>query len=205
MNLDFKKMGGLLPAIAQDHGSGKVLMVGFMNEEAFHKTLKSGCMTFYSRTRQKLWTKGEESGNRLEIVRWSADCDRDTLLFLVHAQGPTCHKGYESCFAETMGHTFPAQLSFLSELEKIVTDRIKAGDKNSYTLQLARSGPERMAQKIGEEAVETVIAMIGGHQDQIINETADLMYHLIVGLSAQGIGLEMVSDCLEKRHRSAKD
>lgn len=199
MKLDFDKMDGLLPAIAQDLKSGKVLMLGFMNEEAYRKTIESGCMTFYSRTRQRLWTKGESSGNTLKVQSWSSDCDQDTLLFQVEANGPTCHLGETSCFRYL---TQAKALAFLGQLEDIIELRRSQNTDSSYTAKLLNSDPRRLAQKIGEEGVETALAMVSGTREECIEESADLIFHLMLGLRSRGIGLSEVSACLEQRHEA---
>lgn len=199
MKLNFEKMNGLLPAIAQDAKSGEVLMLGFMNEEAYTQTIQSGLMTYYSRTRQKLWTKGEQSGHTLSVKSCSIDCDQDTLLFQVEAKGPTCHLGEPSCFGTTKAKK---SLHFLNELEAIIEQRRIENDESSYTLRLLNSGLRRVAQKVGEEGVETALALATGSREECIEESADLLFHLLVGLSSRGVHLSEVSHCLELRHQS---
>ena len=198
MKINFEKMGGLIPAIAQDEKSGTVLMLGFMNPEAFEKTKETGFMTFFSRSRQRLWTKGETSGHVLEVVSWATDCDQDTLLFKVKSQGPTCHTGSTSCFPDMR-----VPIGFLSELEGVIAQRKLEKDTTSYTAQLFKAGPQRIAQKIGEEGVETALALVSGAKEEFLSETADLLYHVLVGLSAKGLSLADVADCLQQRHTKA--
>lgn len=200
MKLDFEKMSGLIPAIAQDDRDASVLMLGYMNQEAFDKSLASGCMTFYSRTRQRIWTKGEESGNFLKIVSWASDCDHDTLLFRVRPAGPTCHEGTKSCFKGLASDAPRDGEGFLSELERIIDDKASRNEEGSYTAHLVGLGLAKQAQKIGEEAVETVIALLGESEDEVIQESADLLFHLLVGLRTKGVSLAKVTDCLRHRH-----
>ena len=188
-----------MPAIAQDVKSGQILMLGFMNEEAYNQTIQSGLMTFFSRTRQKLWTKGETSGHSLKVKSWSSDCDQDTLLFQVEATGPTCHLGNPNCFKDSL---FNPSLRFLGELESIIEQRRAQNDESSYTLKLLNSGLRRVAQKVGEEGVETALALVSASREECIEESADLIFHLLVGLSSRGIELSEVSHCLELRHQS---
>lgn len=196
INIDFEKMGGLVPAIIQDADTAKVLMLGFMNREAYDKTMETGKVTFYSRTRQRLWTKGEESGNFLHLVSVKVDCDRDTLLVQVHPEGPVCHTGADTCWGET--NEYP--VSFFQELQDFIRMRYKEMPENSYTTSLFRSGVNKMAQKVGEEAVETVIEACNGTDDRLIYESADLMYHLIVLLTSKGYGIEDIARELKERH-----
>lgn len=196
INIDFEKMGGLVPAIIQDADTAKVLMLGFMNREAYDKTMETGKVTFYSRTRQRLWTKGEESGNFLHLVSVKVDCDRDTLLVQVHPEGPVCHTGADTCWGET--NEYP--VSFFQELQDFIRMRYKEMPENSYTTSLFRSGVNKMAQKVGEEAVEAVIEACNGTDDRLIYESADLMYHLIVLLTSKGYGIEDIARELKERH-----
>ena len=195
-NIDFEKMGGLVPAIIQDADTAKVLMLGFMNREAYDKTMETGKVTFYSRTRQRLWTKGEESGNFLHLVSVSVDCDQDTLLIQVHPEGPVCHTGADTCWGETNERP----VLFFQELQDFIRTRHKEMPEGSYTTSLLRSGVNKMAQKVGEEAVETVIEACNGTDDRLIYESADLMYHLIVLLTSKGYGIEDIARELKERH-----
>ena len=195
-NIDFENMGGLVPAIIQDADTAKVLMLGFMNREAYDKTMETGKVTFYSRTRQRLWTKGEESGNFLHLVSVSVDCDQDTLLIQVHPEGPVCHTGADTCWGETNERP----VLFFQELQDFIRTRHKEMPEGSYTTSLFRSGVNKMAQKVGEEAVETVIEACNGTDDRLIYESADLMYHLIVLLTSKGYGIEDIARELKERH-----
>lgn len=197
MNIDFKKLDGLVPAIIQDAQTSKVLMLGFMNEEAYHKTLETGKVTFYSRTKKRLWTKGEESGNFLQLVSILTDCDHDTLLIKVNPTGPVCHKGTDTCWAESnQGDIF-----FLDYLQKFIQQRFKEMPEGSYTTSLFQKGVNRMAQKLGEEAVETVIEATNGTDEAFIYEASDLLYHLIVLLTSKGYSLDDLGKELKKRHK----
>jgi len=197
--LDWDKGDGLLPAIVQHAGSGAVLMLGYMNREALRDTLSSGRVTFFSRSRERLWTKGETSGNYLELVSVSADCDADTLLVLAKPAGPVCHKGTDTCFADAAA-TATGRLAFLAELGEIVAERIADSPEGSYTAQLFAQGPHRIAQKIGEEGVELALAAVGDDEGAVISEAADLVYHLVLLLRARGLSLDAVSDELRLRH-----
>jgi phosphoribosyl-ATP pyrophosphohydrolase/phosphoribosyl-AMP cyclohydrolase len=199
--LDFDKGGGLLPAIIQHADSGQVLMLGFMNREALERTLADRRVTFYSRSREALWTKGETSGNFLEVRALSVDCDSDTLLISVQPTGPVCHKGTPSCFAdaEPPGAT---QLAFLSQLERILTERIARSPEGSYTASLFAQGPGRIAQKIGEEGVEVALAAVGADDAKVVSETADLVYHVLLLLRQRGLSLAVVAAELQLRHAS---
>lgn len=197
MNIDFDKMGGLVPAIIQDALTKNVLMLGFMNKEAYQKTLDTKKVTFWSRTRNCLWTKGETSGNVLEVIDIKVDCDQDTLLVLVHPQGPTCHLGTDTCWGEENKLN---PISFLSELQQFIERRHHDMPEDSYTTSLFKKGVNKMAQKVGEEAVETVIEATNGTNEQLIYESSDLLYHLIVLLTAKGLSIEDVVGELVKRH-----
>ena len=202
--LNFEKMGGLVPAIIQDTDTRKVLMLGFMNEEAYRKTLETKHVTFWSRTRQTLWTKGETSGNFLNLVDMKIDCDNDTLLVQVHPDGPTCHTGTDTCWGEanTAQSSSPAlnsPLLFLTELQDFINQRKEQMPEGSYTTKLFRDGVNRIAQKVGEEALETVIEATSGG-DHLTYEASDLLYHLIVLLSAKGLRIEDVAAELRQRH-----
>lgn len=197
MTVDFDKMGGLVPAIIQDAITAKVLMLGFMNEEALQKTRETGKVTFYSRTRQRLWTKGEESGNFLHAVSILNDCDNDTLLIKVHPAGPVCHTGADTCWGEKN----EAGMAFLGYLQDFIDKRHAEMPEGSYTTSLFRKGVNRMAQKVGEEAVETVIEATNGTQDGFVYEASDLVYHLIVLLASKGLRLDDLGRELQKRHK----
>jgi len=197
--LNWDKGNGLLPAIVQDADSGQVLMLGFMNREALEQTLAERRVTFYSRTRERLWTKGETSGNYLELRSISMDCDADTLLLGVEPTGPVCHKGTRSCFADA-GIPGATRLAFLSRLEEILSDRIARSPEGSYTASLFAQGPTRIAQKIGEEGVEVALAAVGEDDAKIVSETADLFYHVLLLLRQRGLSLAAVAAELELRH-----
>lgn len=197
MKLDFEKMGGLVPAIIQDSCTGKVLMLGFMNEEALAKTQEIGKVTFYSRTKNRLWTKGETSGNFLNVVSIAADCDNDTLLIKVKPVGPVCHTGSDTCFGEVND----TDLFFLSYLQDFIDRRKQEMPEGSYTTSLFKKGVNRMAQKVGEEAVETVIEATNGTDEGFLYEASDLIYHLIVLLTSKGHRIEELAKELKKRHK----
>lgn len=200
MKIDFEKMGGLVPAIVQDAITKNVLMLGFMNEEAYQKTLATKHVTFWSRTRQTLWTKGETSGNFLNLVDMKIDCDNDTLLVKVHPDGPTCHTGTDTCWGEenTMGSESP--LHFLSELQDFINNRKEEMPEGSYTTSLFTKGINKIAQKVGEEALETVIEATNGTNEHVVYEASDLLYHLLVMLTEKGLRIEDVAMELQKRH-----
>jgi len=193
--LAWDKQDGLLPAIVQDATTLRVLMLGYMDREALRLTLQTCKATFYSRTRAKLWTKGETSGNSLGVVSVAADCDRDTLLVLAHPRGPTCHLGTPSCFS---AHTAS---SMIGELDALVAARARERPEDSYTTKLLDSGIARIAQKVGEEGVEVALAAVTGDDAQLLGEGADLIYHLIVLLRARGLSVRDVEAVLEQRHR----
>lgn len=195
--LDFNKMNGLVPAIIQDAETAKVLMLGYMNQEAYDKTVATGLVTFYSRTRQRLWTKGEESGNFLDVVSIKEDCDHDTLLIQVHPRGPVCHTGTDTCWGEENREP----VMFLKELQRFIQQRHEEMPEGSYTTSLFQSGINKMAQKVGEEAVETIIEAANGTNDRLIYEGSDLLYHLIVMLTAKGLSIEDLARELEERHK----
>ena len=195
--MNFKKLNGLIPAIIQDASTCKVLMLGFMNEEALEKTRAEGRVTFYSRTRNRLWTKGEESGNFLNVKEIIEDCDQDTLLVKVSPVGPVCHTGSDTCFNEQNR----AGTAFLDVLQDVVIQRKREMPEGSYTTSLFQKGTHKIAQKVGEEAVELVIEAMDGNDPLFLNEAADLVYHLIVLLAARGYGLNDVAGVLEERHR----
>lgn len=195
--IDFKKMDGLVPAIIQDNQTAKVLMLGFMNEDAYNKTRELGKVTFFSRTKNRLWTKGEESGNFLVVKSITIDCDSDTLLIKVNPVGPVCHTGSDTCFNEK--NEDPIQ--FLKYLQDFIDKRYQEMPEGSYTTSLFKKGVNRMAQKVGEEAVETVIEATNGTEDGFLYEASDLIYHLIVLLTSKGYRLENLANELKKRHK----
>jgi phosphoribosyl-ATP pyrophosphohydrolase/phosphoribosyl-AMP cyclohydrolase len=192
---DFEKTEGLIPAIIQDADTRKVLMLGYMNAEAFQKTQDEGRVTFYSRSKQRLWTKGESSGNFLELKDIRIDCDNDTLLIKVNPQGPVCHTGTDTCFTEINEGS-----SFLHKLESIITDRKLNPNDSSYTSALFKKGINKIAQKVGEEAVELVIEAKDDNKDLFLGEAADLLYHYLVLLAAKDIKVDEVFKLLKKRH-----
>jgi phosphoribosyl-AMP cyclohydrolase / phosphoribosyl-ATP pyrophosphohydrolase len=194
---DFSKLSGLVPAVIQDHDTLKVLMLGFMNEEAFRITCETGRVTFFSRTKNRLWTKGEESGNFLDVVEIFNDCDNDTLLIKVHPVGPVCHTGADTCWNETNKQD---DLLFLRTLQNLVDRRKQVMPEGSYTTSLFKAGTAKIAQKVGEEAVETVIGAMAGDDENFLYEGADLLYHLIVLLSHKGYRIEDLASELRKRH-----
>ena len=196
MELDFKKMNGLIPAIIQDDYTQKVLMLGFMNEEAYKKTVETGKVTFFSRTKNRLWTKGEESGNFLQVISIKADCDNDTLLIKVSPAGPVCHTGTDTCWGEENKQ----DIMFLKELQDFIDKRHEEMPEGSYTTSLFQSGVNKMAQKVGEEAVETVIEACNGTNERWIYEGSDLLYHLIVLLTSKGYRIEDLARELKERH-----
>lgn len=198
MNLDFEKYADdLMPAVVQDASTGTVLMHAYVNREAFEKMLETGLATFYSRSRQRLWTKGETSGNTLRIRDLHTDCDNDALLIVAEPAGPTCHLGTQSCFG-TAGVSIYAGLA---ELEKVVAERLANPQPDSYVAQLMAEGASRIAQKLGEEAVETVIASLETDDEKFISEAADLLFHLIVLIQSKGHGLRDVTAELNRRRR----
>ena len=196
MELDFEKMNGLVPAIIQDNYTQKVLMLGFMNKEASDKTVETGKVNFFSRTKYRLWTKGEESGNFLHVVSIQADCDKDTLLIKVHPEGPVCHTGTDTCWGEKNEQ----DIMFLKELQDFIDKRHAEMPEKSYTTSLFKSGVNKMAQKVGEEAVETIIEACNGTDERLIYEGADLLYHLIVLLTSKGYRIEDLARELKERH-----
>ncbi len=197
MTIDFKKMGGLVPAIIQDAVTRKVLMLGFMNEEAFQKTMETKHVTFWSRTRNTLWTKGETSGNFLNMVDIKTDCDNDTLLIQVHPDGPTCHTGTDTCWGE---ENEANPLLFLIELQDFIYRRKKEMPEGSYTTKLFKEGINKIAQKVGEEALETIIEATNGTNEHLVYEASDMLYHLLVMLTEKGLRIEDVAQELQKRH-----
>ena len=199
MALDFDKMNGLIPAIIQDAVTSKVLMLGFMNKEAYDRTLETKKVTFFSRTRQKLWTKGEESGNFLHVVAVKEDCDHDTLLIEACPEGPVCHTGTDTCWGEKNEEP----VMFFKQLQDFIDRRHEEMPEGSYTTSLFRAGVNKMAQKVGEEAVETVIEACNGTDERLIYEGADLLYHLIVLLTSKGYRIEDLVRELQVRHDPA--
>lgn len=197
MTIDFEKMGGLVPAIIQDATTQKVLMLGFMNEEAYQKTIETKHVTFWSRTRNTLWTKGETSGNFLNLVDIKVDCDNDTLLVQANPDGPTCHKGTDTCWGEQNEQN---PLLFLTELQDFINKRKLEMPEGSYTTKLFSEGINKIAQKVGEEALETVIEATNGTNDHLVYEASDLLYHLLVMLADKGLRIEDVAAELQKRH-----
>lgn len=196
MTLDFDKMDGLVPAIIQDSRTLKVLMLGFMNKEAYEKTVETGKVTFWSRTKQRLWTKGETSGNTLTVVDIKADCDNDTLLIKAIPAGPVCHTGSDTCWDEKNQNP----IMFLSELQSFIEKRHEEMPEGSYTTSLFKSGCGRMAQKVGEEAIESVIEAMANNNERLIYEASDMIYHLIVLLTSKGLKIEDLAQELQKRH-----
>ena len=193
-NLDWTKGDGLLPAVVQDADSLRVLMLGYMNAEALAVTRASGHVTFFSRSKQRLWTKGESSGHFLDLVDIRADCDDDTLLVLARPHGPTCHLGRASCFPEAPG-------GFFAELDALVTQRERERPQGSYTTKLFEAGTRRIAQKVGEEGVETALAAVAQDDAALLGESADLLYHLTVLLRSRGLSLDDAVAVLRERHR----
>jgi len=200
MELDYEKMNGLIPAIVQDASTREVLMLGYMNEAARQKTIETGFVTFYSRSKKRLWTKGETSGNRLSFVSMQEDCDQDALLVLAHPNGPVCHKGTYSCFGEEGLAPFS-----LPYLEQIIKKSEAAATDSSYTYRLLQKGINKVAQKVGEEAVELVIEAKDEHKDLFLGEAADLLYHFVVLLRAKGYDYQEVMQVLHARNQKKKD
>ena len=198
MEIDFEKQGGLVPAIIQDADTRQVLMLGYMNREAYEQTVATGRVTFFSRSRQTLWVKGETSGNFLDLESIKVDCDNDTLLVRVHPTGPVCHTGTDTCWGET---NQADSLHFLSELQDVVEQRKRDMPEGSYTTSLFHDGLNRIAQKVGEEALEAVIEATNGTNDRLIYESSDMLYHLLVLLTEKGLRIEEVTDELASRHR----
>jgi phosphoribosyl-AMP cyclohydrolase / phosphoribosyl-ATP pyrophosphohydrolase len=199
--LDWKKSDGLLPAIVQDADDGAVLMLGYMSREALAATQSSGRVTFWSRSKRRLWTKGETSGNHLEVQAIAADCDGDTLLILARPSGPACHLGTRTCFGETPPRPAAQSLGFLDTLQRVIAERIANPPPDSYTAKLLAEGPRRVAQKVGEEGVELALAAIAQSDAEVIGETADLLYHVLVLLQSRHLPLAAVVQELEARHR----
>lgn len=202
MNLDFEKQGGLIPAIIQDAVTNKVLMLGYMNKESLDKTIETKKVCFYSRSRNCLWTKGETSGNFLNVVSIKEDCDNDTLLIKVNPVGPVCHTGADTCFNEENKEN---PILFLSTLQEFINKRYEEMPEGSYTTSLFQKGVAKMSQKVGEEAVETVIEAMANNNSRLIYESSDLLYHLIVLLTSKGLCIEDLAADLKKRHKVTKD
>jgi phosphoribosyl-ATP pyrophosphohydrolase/phosphoribosyl-AMP cyclohydrolase len=196
--LDFTKLNGLIPAVIQDNTTNVVLMLGFMNEEAVAKTEETGQVTFFSRSKNRLWTKGEESGNFLNVVSIAADCDNDTLLIKVNPVGPVCHTGDDTCWGETNEES---DIQFIEYLQDFIDQRKQEMPEGSYTTSLFQKGTRKIAQKVGEEAVETIIGAMADDDENFIYEGADLLYHLIVLLSHKGYRIEDLARELKKRHK----
>lgn len=197
-SLDWKKMNGMLPAIVQNAENGAVLMLGYMNQEALIATLTTGQLNLYSRSRKRLWRKGESSGNSMSVQHISVDCDNDSLLIQVLPKGPACHLGYTTCFQPE----YHSNLGFVHELIELINKRIDSNNENSYTMQLFESGLSRCAQKVGEEAVEVVIAAVKNNREDLVNECADLIFHLFVLLKACELNFYDVLQCLRDRDTS---
>lgn len=195
MNIDFNKSNGLVPVIIQDEQTLEVLMLGYMNQEAYEKTVSENKVTFFSRTKNRLWTKGEESGNFLHVKNISLDCDNDTLLIKVDPVGPTCHTGSRSCFSTNYNQ------NFIFQLEKIIQDRYENPTEESYVNRLRNKGLNKIAQKVGEEGVETVIAALNETEADLINEASDLVFHLLVLLKEKNLSLKTIAENLESRHK----
>ncbi|OAQ39657.1 bifunctional phosphoribosyl-AMP cyclohydrolase/phosphoribosyl-ATP diphosphatase [Pedobacter psychrophilus] len=195
MNIDFTKSNGLVPVIIQDEQTLEVLMLGYMNEEAYQKTEEEKKVTFFSRTKNRLWTKGEESGNFLNVISIALDCDNDTILIKVNPVGPTCHKGTRSCFDTGYNH------NFIFQLENIIKDRYENPTAKSYVNSLREKGLNKIAQKVGEEGVETVIAALAETEIDLINESSDLVFHLLVLLKEKNLTLADIAKNLESRHQ----
>ncbi|MFC4874752.1 bifunctional phosphoribosyl-AMP cyclohydrolase/phosphoribosyl-ATP diphosphatase HisIE [Negadavirga shengliensis] len=197
LNIDFEKVNGLVPVVIQDVNTGKVLMLGYMNEEALEKSVETGKVTFFSRTKQRLWTKGETSGNFLEIKNIEVDCDQDTLLIQAKTHGPVCHKGDDTCF----GDENRSKTHFIDHLREVIKNRKSNPSDQSYTASLFAAGINKVAQKVGEEAVEIVIEAKDNNKALFLGEAADLLFHYLVLLEAKGYELDEVMDVLIKRHR----
>jgi phosphoribosyl-AMP cyclohydrolase / phosphoribosyl-ATP pyrophosphohydrolase len=198
--LDWDKGQGLLPAIVQDHVDGSVLMLGYMNREALAATRASGRVTFFSRSKQRLWTKGETSGHFLEVRAIAADCDGDALLILAHPLGPACHRGTRTCFGAQAPQAAAQPYGFLGVLRETVRRRLDARPPGSYTARLADEGPRRIAQKVGEEGLELALASVAQGDEEVIAESADLLYHVVVLLESKGLSLARVMTELAERH-----
>ena len=200
MQIDFNKGEGLVPAIIQDADTSQVLMLGYMNQAAYDKTVAEGRVTFFSRSKQRLWTKGESSGNFLNVVSIQNDCDQDTLLIKVRPVGPVCHTGTDTCWGETNRTPSAQSLLFLAELQDFIEQRHREMPEGSYTTSLFRDGINKMAQKVGEEALELVIEATNGTNDRLLYEGSDFLYHLIVLLTSKGLRIEQMLEELASRH-----
>jgi phosphoribosyl-ATP pyrophosphohydrolase/phosphoribosyl-AMP cyclohydrolase len=203
MDINFDKMQGLIPAIIQDADTRQVLMLGYMNKEAYDITIKTGKVTFWSRSRQTIWTKGETSGNFLNVVDIKNDCDQDTLLIRVHPTGPVCHTGTDTCWGEkneAAKNDSSNPLLFLSQLQDFIEERHRLMPEGSYTTSLFKDGLNRMAQKVGEEALELVIEAVNGTDERMIYEGSDMLYHLIVLMTSKGMRIEQMAEELIQRH-----
>jgi phosphoribosyl-ATP pyrophosphohydrolase/phosphoribosyl-AMP cyclohydrolase len=198
--VDFAKGGGLVPAIVQDAGSGAVLMMAYMNRESLEQSLVRGRAVFYSRSKQRLWEKGETSGHTLDLVDIALDCDNDTLLVTAHPRGPACHNGTLTCFGDEP-RAAATRIGFLAKLESVIAQRASEKPEDSYTARLLEKGINRVAQKVGEEGVELALAGAAQGDDKVIEESADLLFHMLVLLRARGVTLDRVVRELEKRHR----
>ncbi|GAB2981598.1 bifunctional phosphoribosyl-AMP cyclohydrolase/phosphoribosyl-ATP diphosphatase HisIE [Mucilaginibacter puniceus] len=195
MNIDFNKTDGLVPVVIQDNQTLEVLMLGYMNQEAYDKTIKENIVTFFSRSKNRLWTKGETSNNFLHVISIHLDCDNDTLLIKVKADGPTCHTGNRSCFNTDYNQ------NFILQLEQIIADRYENPVEGSYVNKLRKKGLNKIAQKVGEEGVETVIAALAETETDLINESSDLIFHLLVLLREKGLTLDVIAKNLAERHK----
>jgi len=199
--LDWSKGDGLIPAIVQDAATGQVLMLGYMNRDALHTTVSTGNVTFFSRSKGRLWTKGETSGHSLKLVSIVPDCDDDALLVLATPHGPTCHEGTQSCFGDTV-NSQAHSLAFLAELEGVIAQRIADKPEGSYTARMWAQGPTRIAQKVGEEGVEVALAAVTQEDDRLLGEAADLLFHLSILLKSRNLSMPQVVQELERRHAS---
>lgn len=200
-SLAWEKMNGLIPAIVQDSLDGRVLMQGYMNKDALDIMLETGKVTFWSRSREEIWVKGEISGNTLDLVDVHPDCDGDCLLIRARPEGPTCHLGKETCFDDHNGRVMP-ELAFLAQLERLIAQRNDERPEGSYTTKLLDTGIKRIAQKVGEEGVETALAAVAGEDEELLNESADLLYHLLVLLCSRKLELGSLVEVLKSRHGS---
>jgi len=202
--LDWDKGGGLIPAIVQDAGNGAVLMLGYMNREALAATQATGRVTFWSRSKSRLWTKGESSGHFLELKQVAADCDGDTLLILAEPTGPACHQGTATCWGQNPPQSAAQPVAFLARLERVIAQRIDARPPGSYTAKLLAQGTRRIAQKVGEEGLELALAAVAQSDEEVIGEAADLMYHTLLLLQVKGLSLSQVAAELEARHANGR-
>jgi phosphoribosyl-ATP pyrophosphohydrolase/phosphoribosyl-AMP cyclohydrolase len=201
MNIAWDKMNGLVPAIVQDADSGAVLMLGYMNQAALAATAATRCVTFWSRSKQRLWTKGETSGHFLNVVKIALDCDQDTLLILAKPQGPACHTGTATCWGDDAPQSDAQGIAFLRKLERLIQQRIAERPSGSYTTELLEAGMTRIAQKVGEEGVELALAAVAQSDRHVVGEAADLLYHTLLLLNAKGLSLGEVIAELQSRHR----